>query len=142
MPIPIDQLSIIPLSNIALVKIFPPPFTGSFGAGAGGGIAVYRKKGGDDYSKRGALGLDKSKVTGYTALKEFYSPDYMEFSPLHEIDDVRSTLYWQPYVLTDKTSKKVRVEFYNNDISNSYRVVLEGMDESGRVTRVEKVVSR
>jgi hypothetical protein len=142
MPMTIEDVSTIPASDIAMIKIFSPPFMGAFGNGGGGAIAIYRKKGGDDDTKYGAKGLDKGKAIGYPALKQFYSPDYATFTPLHEVEDVRSTLYWQPYVLTDKANHRVKLEFYNNDVTTSYRIVMEGMNEQGKMTRVEKIVSR
>jgi hypothetical protein len=142
MPVEIDEIASVPVSEIAMIKVFSPPFMGAFGNGAGGAIAIYRKKGGDDDVKRGARGLEKGWAVGYTPVKEFYSPDYAHFSPLHEVEDVRSTLFWEPYILTDKSNRRVKVEFYNNDISKSLRVVMEGMNENGRVVRVEKIISR
>jgi hypothetical protein len=142
MPMEIEDISSIPVSDIAMIKVFSPPFMGAFGNGAGGAIAIYRKKGGDDDNKRGARGLDKGKAVGYPMAKQFYSPDYATFSPLHEVEDVRSTLYWEPYVLTDKTNRRVKLEFYNNDVTTSYRVILEGLNELGKMTRVEKIISR
>jgi hypothetical protein len=75
-------------------------------------------------------------------VKQFYSPDYSIFSPLNEVEDVRSTLLWEPYILTDKSNRKVRVAFYNNDVSTSLRVVLEGMNENGHLTHIEKLITR
>lgn len=142
MPMQIEDIATLPVSEIAMIKVFSPPFMGAFGNGAGGAIAIYRKKGGDDDNKRGAKGLDKGKAIGYPMAKQFYSPDYATFSPLHEVEDVRSTLYWEPYVLTDKGNRRVKLEFYNNDVTTSYRVIMEGMNEQGKLTRVEKIISR
>jgi hypothetical protein len=142
MPMNATDLATIPISEIAMIKVFSPPFLGGFGNGAGGAIAIYRKKGGDDDVKYGAKGLDKGMAIGYPSMKQFYSPDYASFSPLHEVEDVRSTLYWQPYVLTDKDNRRVKLEFYNNDVTTSYRIVMEGMNELGKITRVEKIVNR
>jgi len=56
------------------------------------------------------------------------------------LPDVRTTLYWNPYILTDATNHKVKLEFYNNDISKKLRVVLEGINADGKLARVEKVI--
>lgn len=95
------DMSHVSMSDVALIKIFNPPFMGGFGNGAGGAIAVYTRKGGDDLARRGK-GLETGSVVGYSVLKEFYSPDYATHNMMHEVSDVRSTLYWSPYVLTDK----------------------------------------
>jgi hypothetical protein len=85
-------------------------------------------------------GLEKGRLTGYAAPKEFYSPDYSKEFPTSDIPDIRSTLYWAPYILTDKNSHKVTLQFYNNDVSKRLRIILEGMNEDGQLTRVEKII--
>jgi hypothetical protein len=139
-PADASQLSSVSVSDIAFVKVIRPPFMGAMGGGAGGAIAVYTKKGGDVKPEPGK-GLNKAIVTGYSAVKEFYSPNYKDLSNSSEVAaDYRSTLYWNPMVLTDGTRKKVRFEFYNNDITKAFRVVLEGVNEIGKMVRIEKVV--
>lgn len=39
----------------------------------------------------------------------------------------------------DGTKPVVKVEFYNNDVTKSFRVVLEGVNETGKLVRIEKV---
>lgn len=133
------DMSHVAMNDVALIKIFNPPFMGGFGNGAGGAIAVYTRKGGDDLARRGK-GLETGSVVGYSVLKEFYSPDYATHHMMHEVSDVRSTLYWSPYVLTDKNNKKIKIEFYNNDLSTSFKVILEGINEEGKLTRLEKII--
>ena len=126
----------IPMSEIAMVKIFSPPFFGAMGAGAGGAIAVYLKKG----SRGGqpVKGLDFANIPGYSPAKEFYSPDYsLSDSP---DNDYRKTLYWNPFVITDKTHRRILLTFYNNDIIKKMKVIIEGCNEDGKLTRVEKVL--
>jgi len=52
--------------------------------------------------------------------------------------DTRNTLLWNPVIRTDNANKKVKIVFYNNDISNSFRVVLEGMDNEGKMLHYSK----
>ncbi|WP_018617535.1 hypothetical protein [Segetibacter koreensis] len=138
-----SMLSSVNINDIAYIKVLRPPFMGSFGGGgAGGAIAVYTKKGSDVKPTPGK-GLAKTIVTGYSSAKEFYSPDYKDLSASADVAaDYRSTLYWNPAILTDSTRKKVRVEFYNNDITKAYRVVLEGVNEVGKMVRIEKVIQQ
>ena len=72
MRIPIENIDMIPVADVAIIKLFPPPFFGNPGGG-GGGIAVYTKRGGltDDGFK------NAFKVTGYTPLVSEFpeSPD-------------------------------------------------------------------
>ncbi len=127
----------IPMSDVALIKVFPPPFFGGGGAGAGGAIAVYTKKGRavDPEFK----GLDFAKIPGYSPVRQFYSPDYSIYNEEHTQPDYRSTLYWNPFIVTNKKNKRVIINFYNNDITKRIRVVIEGIAEDGRITRTEKI---
>ncbi|HYJ37315.1 MAG TPA: hypothetical protein VEV87_01815, partial [Chitinophagaceae bacterium] len=129
-------LQTMPMSNVALVKVFRPPFFGGFGGGSGGAIAVYTKKG--SFVGQDVKGLDFASVAGYSPIKEFYSPDY-ELDPALEKDDYRTTLYWNPYILTDKNNRKILLTFFNNDITKRIRVVIEGCNAEGKLTRIEKV---
>jgi hypothetical protein len=135
-----DQLLNLSQSDIAYVKVLRPPFMGAIGGGAGGAIAVYTRKGGDVQMTPGK-GLAMSRVGGYSVTKQFYSPDYSTRSASSDVAaDYRSTLYWDPAIFTGPGRQKVKIEFYNNDISKSFRVILEGINEIGQLVRIEKVV--
>lgn len=135
------QLSGVPVHDIAYVKVLRPPFMGASMGGLYGAIAVYTKVGGEDEKQLPVKGLNKSTITGYSATKEFYNPDYANLSlPEQAAADNRTTLYWNPVIFTDATHKKVRLEFYNNNITKSFRIVLEGVNEIGKMVRVEQVI--
>ncbi|MEO7531235.1 MAG: hypothetical protein ABIS69_07485 [Sediminibacterium sp.] len=136
----IDQVQSIPVSDIALVKVFRPPFFGSSGGGAGGAIAIYTKKGSDARnSNANSKGLENTILGGYSRFKEFYNPSYEKPSDNGEADN-RTTIYWNPYVITNKKSPKLRIQFFNNDISKRMQVVLEGINGDGKMTRVVKIL--
>lgn len=138
----VSQIATVSVNDIAYIKVLRPPFIGAMGGGAGGAIAVYTKKGGDVKPEPGK-GLNKSLVVGYSTPKEFYSPNYKDLSGSSQVAaDYRTTLYWNPTILTDVTRKKVRLEFYNNDITKAYRIILEGVNEIGKMVRIEKVIQQ
>lgn len=142
MPVDAQTIQNIPVTDIAYVKAFRPPFFGASGGGAGGAIAIYTRKGNDQKANNAAMpgGMEKNLLAGYSSLKEFYSPDYSKENDLFEVADVRTTLYWSPYILTDKSSRRTTITFYNNDVTKRIKVILEGMNEEGRLTRVEKLI--
>ena len=125
------------MSDVAMVKVFRPPFFGAIGGGSGGAIAVYLKRGAA--GNQSIKGLDFSAITGYSAIKEFYSPDYSSVDASHDQTDLRTTLYWNPYLLTDKDHKRILLSFYNNDFTKSIKVTIEGCNEEGKLTRIEKI---
>ena len=132
-----EQTMGIQMSDIAYIKVFRPPFMGSSGSGPSGAIAIYTKKPAD-LKNESLKGLSNAILTGYTNYKEFYSPNYLT-APT-KVPDVRTTLYWNPYVLTDKKTKLVKMDFYNNDVTTKFRIVVEGMNAAGKLTRVEKII--
>ena len=60
--------------------------------------------------------------------------------PEHRATDLRSTLYWQPYLLTHGKNNTATIEFYNNDVSKKLRLIVEGMDGEGHLTSIEKII--
>ncbi len=133
-----DQLKNISMNDVAYVKVFPPPFFGPSSGGAGGAICVYTRKGGDVKPTPG-VGLNYQLLAGYTPYKEFYSPNY-ESSVSGFNEDVRTTLYWNPFVLTSSKTRTIQIQFYNNDISKKFRLILEGVNTDGKLARVEKII--
>ena len=139
MPATPDLISSVPVADVAYVKVFQPPFIGAAGGGAGGAIAIYTRKGGDEKEEPGK-GLSNNTVSGYTLIRQFYSPDYDSFNEENEKKDLRTTLYWNPSVVTSPGKNKVLLKFYNNDITQSFRVIIEGMSKDGRLAHVEQIM--
>ncbi len=137
MQMDMQSVQTVPMTDIAMVKVFPPPFMGGPGGSPGGAIAIYTKKG-SDRSNGLVKGLDFSTVIGYSPIKEFYSPNYEVKNDL-TIGDYRNTLYWAPFIIMDKKIRRVTLPFFNNDKCKRIRVIIEGMNENGQLTREEKV---
>jgi hypothetical protein len=123
------------MADVALIKVFRPPFLGGAGGGSGGAIAIYTKKGASLNSS--ATGLPSSNIYGYSIIREFYSPDYSN-DPGSFAKDYRTTLYWNPHIHLDKNNRKVILPFYNSDNCKKIRVIVEGINEEGLLTREEK----
>lgn len=138
MPGDLQMVQNIPMTDVAMIKVYRPPFFGAPGGGSGGAIAVYTKKGAK--TNTDVKGLSFSKVPGYYADKQFYSPDYSNIDTDRSNDDVRTTLYWNPFLLTDKSNRRVFITFYNNDVTKKFRVIVEGLNVEGKLTRIEKIV--
>ena len=140
---PIEQIQNMNIAEIAFIKAIRPPFFGSSGGGSGGSggaIAIYTKRGGANKgSNANSKGMENIVLGGYSVFKEFFHPEYDKPTASFETDN-RTTLYWNPYVLTNKRSPRVRIEFYNNDISKKLQIVLEGMNADGKLTRVVKSI--
>ncbi len=138
-PMDADFVSSLSVSQIAYIKVFRPPFFGGSGGGSGGAISIYTRRG-DDVKIEPGKGLANNKVSGYTAIRQFYSPNYSSFSAANEKRDLRTTLYWNPQVVTTPLKNKVKLSFYNNDVSKSFRVVIEGITKDGQLVRLEQIM--
>ena len=136
----IDAVQSISVRDVAMVKVFRPPFFGAIGGGTGGAIAIYTRRGGDvNQNSASSQGMMNTIITGYAKFKEFYNPQYDNPNEIADTD-IRTTLYWNPYVITNKKSPRFRVQFFNNDISKKFQVVLEGINGDGKLTRVVKIL--
>ena len=138
-PSSMESIRTVSVRDVALIKVFRPPFFGAMGGGSGGAIVIYIRKGGDfNNTPNPGKGMPNTILTGYTRFKEFYNPQYD--NPNEFVDtDVRTTLYWNPYIITNKKNPRYRIQFFNNDFSSKYKVVLEGMNAEGKLTRVVSV---
>lgn len=138
MPVDVQSLSGIPVIDIAYMKVFRPPFMGGVGGGAGGAIAVYTKKGNDPYND--VTGMLHVPIAGYTLVKEFYEPDYSKPQQNFAKTDARRTLFWRPNLVTNGAVQRIRIEFYNNDISRKLRLTLQGVNNAGQFISVRKLL--
>src|SRR5450432_90328 len=133
-----DAVKNIPVSNIAMIKVFAPGSSVVSGGG-GGVIAIYTKRGQDRKPDPSIKGLEMARIPGYTPVREFYSPDYL-INPEPETDDIRTTLFWNPHVHGGRGNNKISFPFYNCDVTHRIRVILEGFNEEGKLVHVEKAI--
>ena len=139
-PTDINQLRILRADDIALVKFYEAGFVGVGSGSPGGALAVYTKEKSNKDLKPEKL--DYVEANGYAITKEFYSPDYSTPNPRHALADNRTTLYWNPDVITDGETKVVKLNSFNNDFTKKYKVVVEGFDATGRLVHVEKIIGQ
>ena len=129
----------INIEDIAYIKFYSKtPWIQLFPAS----LCVYTKKEDDKLTdiKKMPSNLTKMKIAGYSPVKEFYSPDYSVAKDKQANADLRSTLYWQPYIITNKENPTASCSFYNNDITTRFKVVIEGMNEEGKLIHIEKII--
>jgi hypothetical protein len=132
-PIAMDELKSVNMKEVLYIKFLPKP----------------NQKGLPILAITSRQALDQSNIlenktgfaviTGYTPVREFYEPHYDKASDFKS-SDYRSTLYWNPEIRLDKTHRKTRLTFYNNDITNKFRVVVEGMNQEGKLCRIEEII--
>ncbi|MGV8877515.1 MAG: TonB-dependent receptor plug domain-containing protein [Sphingobacteriaceae bacterium] len=103
--------------------------------GAGGVLVITTKRGEPNYAfRKYAPGIIAYSPQGFYIAKEFYAPKYDDLKINAKVADLRTTIYWNPNVVTDKEGK-TSFEFYNADGKGTYRAVVEGMDMKGHIGR-------
>ena len=131
-------LELIPISQVAYVKYTPGIVINSTNYTSNGTMYVYTKKG-DEPGAAEPDNMHIVKIKGYDVAKEFFNPDYSS-KESRAVPDYRSTLYWNPYIITDKNNRKIKIEYYNNDISKKLLLRIEGFNTEGTLIHLEKII--
>ncbi len=134
---PNEALQAIPITQIAYIKFVQGLVVSLSHQTTEGALYVYLKKGNEPLPPAKNMRITFAK--GYNSTKLFSQPDYEDKSNLLKTDN-RSTLYWNPYVMTDAANPKFTIEYYNNDLSKKLLLVIEGMDERGRLVHIKKII--
>jgi len=74
-------------------------------------------------------------VPGYSSTRLFRSPDYSDPHTDTNLTDYRSTIYWNPEVITDSTTGSTTLNYFGADLIGRYRIVVEGITEKGEPIR-------
>lgn len=129
------QIATLRIQDVAMIKIFS---SGGLSGGAGGSLAIYTKRG--EGIVTNAVKENPLKIEGFTPTKKFFSPDY-ELDKENEIkNDERTTLYWNPYLITSAQNKSINFSFFNSDKAKKFKVVIEGFLEDGKLLHLEKII--
>jgi hypothetical protein len=136
-PVPIGIIDALNPEEVALVKVYKGTLAFPFGTNAGA-IGIYTKKGRSSYSnKKEFVNFQKQ---GYAVVREFYQVDYQKNPTLNkDLMDKRVSLYWNPRFRFDSSGKGT-VRFFNNDFSKKWNLVVQGIDQKGRIIYFQKVI--
>lgn len=130
----IDNYSAAEVENISILKNTDAAIYGVRGAN-GVMILKLRKRVGTAVANKSiSPGLLYFTADGFYKARAFYSPVYEGEQQTGNKPDARSTIYWNPDVITDKDGN-ASFDFYNADGKGTYRLVIEGIDEAGNIGR-------
>jgi len=122
-------------SQISSIEYLRASSAGVYGAIGGGGVIVVNTKNGSEYMGPVVKpGIITYSPKGYYLARTFYSPQYDDPKTNATLADLRSTIYWNPNVITDKDGKAA-IEFLNAGTKGTYRIVVEGIDNDGHIGR-------
>jgi len=121
--------------DVEVIEIILPPNSYIYGSdGINGVIDITTRPGGrhvEDITSEGILCIT---VQGFYKARRFYAPKYEHPNDYANRKDLRSTIYWQPELTTDKDGN-AEISFYNADGTGNYKVIVEGIDEKGNIGR-------
>jgi hypothetical protein len=72
--------------------------------------------------------------------KKFFSPYYDVKSVPQPDADTRDLLLWQTILAPTLGIDRTRAIFFNNDTSTQYKVIIQGITETGLPVYVEKII--
>jgi hypothetical protein len=131
---PLDALS---ASDVESVEILLGTHGGAiYGTIASGGAVIVTTKRGrrvNNYYKE-APGVITIKPVGFYKARQFYAPKYDHPAANNAMKDLRSTIYWNPDIVTDKEGN-ASFSYFNADGKGTYRMVIEGIDAEGNLGR-------
>jgi TonB-dependent SusC/RagA subfamily outer membrane receptor len=133
-----DLINTLSVSDIASIEIITDASLAAvYGVRGGGGVILINTKRWDDVM----AGLPPPNIAfanytprGYYKAHVFYAPRYDDPKPAGTLTDLRTTIYWDPDMITDKNGAAT-IDFFNADTKGVYRVVVEGIDANGHVCR-------
>lgn len=111
-----------------------PEYTAIYGANGSFGVLIITTKRGKVRPVSSSPNIASITPKGYYLAREFYSPDYGVTAVNKSLPDLRSTIYWSPNIMTDKTGK-ASLNFYTAGEQGTYKVVIEGLDGRGGLAR-------
>ena len=129
------KLSLTSAEEVETIEVLKYTSASIYGMKAAGGVLVVTTKiqQGKELKDITSKGILPIAARGFYKAREFYSPKY-ESATDNELADLRTTIYWNPELVTDKNGN-AEFEFYNADAKGSYRVIIEGIDEKGNLGR-------
>ncbi|TZF85674.1 TonB-dependent receptor plug domain-containing protein (plasmid) [Pedobacter sp. BS3] len=132
-----DMLSEINVNDIETIEVLKSiGNTAIYGMRGGGGVLIINTKRGDGVVTRNTYtpGVVTYYPKGYSVSREFYMPKYEGNNVNNKMADLRTTIYWNPKIVTDSLGK-ASVEFYNSDGLGTYKAVVEGVGLNGKLAR-------
>jgi hypothetical protein len=131
-PISSEELNFINPQEVVLVKVNRNANLHLGQMGPGPSVLIYTVR--KTYSR---FGFDASTLAGYSIPLQFVNPDFSR-DEIRNTEDRRTTLLWQPHV--EFKNGKANLQFYNNDYTKKYKVVIQGIDKKGNLYYLEKII--
>jgi TonB-dependent SusC/RagA subfamily outer membrane receptor len=133
MPVDKDFISSLNVNDVESIDVLKGASAAIFGMNGGNGvISILTKRGNEnyDYSQDVVPGVLVTKIAGFNAPRDFYSPAYSPNEPQNVNPDYRSTIFWAPMVKMDKNGK-AKIVYYNSDAVSQIDIRVETLSTNG-----------
>jgi TonB-dependent SusC/RagA subfamily outer membrane receptor len=133
---PIENINYFSSNDVETVELLKYASTAIYGMDGGGGVIIITTKqgGGRNIKDIASIGILPIAPVGFYKAREFYSPKYETPDLYARRLDLRSTIYWQPEIQTDKNGS-ASFDYYSADGTGTYKMVVEGIDGNGNLGR-------
>ena len=130
-----EELSYLTTNDVENISVFKGANAAIFGAKGGNGVITITLKKGVVLKTSTPTSLAFIVPLGYQKPIQFYVPKYeVDSVRLSKTPDLRTTIYWNPKLVTDSTGL-IHLNFYTADKANNYNIVVEGVTNDGEVCR-------
>lgn len=130
-----DILKATPPSDVETIEILVSNYNlAIYGSAGYNGVIIITTKKFDQATVSTAVNKLRISNTGYATIKEFYVPNYDDPKVDKQMEDLRSTIYWNSSIITD-IKGKASLSYFNAGTPGTYRVIIEGIDNFGNIGR-------
>ena len=132
-----DMLSMINPADVQSVEVLRNVnYTSIYGSYGGNGLIIITSKTGADAMRSNyrPKGIVTVQPKGLHVNKTFYKPVYEPDSETILRQDLRTTIHWEPNIITDENGKAT-FDFYTSDEQGDYLITIEGLDFNGKLGR-------
>jgi hypothetical protein len=130
-----DYISSIMPDDIAGIEVLSSNYnTSVYGSEGYWGVVFITTKNGRGGSNPPSSNTISVRNRGFSKIKEFYAPNYDDPKTNTQMQDLRSTIYWNNNINTNENGK-ASFSFFNAGTPGNYKVIVEGMDTFGNIGR-------
>ncbi len=130
-----ETLNTLPPEIVESVEVLKSVgFSSVYGSEGHNGLILINTKKGNYWEASSNRNIISYSPKGYYKAREFYSPQYDYPKTNKQIADLRTTIYWNPNIATDKDGLAA-FEYFNADSKGTYRIIIEGIDGNGNIGR-------
>ncbi|WP_313154779.1 carboxypeptidase-like regulatory domain-containing protein [Sphingobacterium multivorum] len=135
----IDMINVADISSIEVLR--SAGNTAIYGMYGGNGVIVITSKSGDAISSAYTpTGIVTITPKGLYVPRTFFKPQYDATIQNKLTRDLRTTIAWEPNLITPKDGK-THFEFFTSDEPGTYKLTVEGISMDGKIAHLEYLIA-